>query len=130
MSGKAHSREKLATLLWGDRFEDQARRSLRQCVFALRKELGADVIIGEADLRVPRDIFAVDALTLTPDRDYPGDLLADFRTGEAEFDDWLTAERSRIRSEAALMYRDHADRLDKTGKPEQVLVAAEQALAL
>ena len=40
-SGSA-SREKLATLLWSDRGEDQARSSLRQTLTVLRKELGGD----------------------------------------------------------------------------------------
>ena len=35
------SREHLATLLWSDRGEDQARSSLRQTLTVLRKELGA-----------------------------------------------------------------------------------------
>jgi DNA-binding SARP family transcriptional activator len=34
------SRDKLATLLWGDRFEEQARLSLHQCISKLRKTLG------------------------------------------------------------------------------------------
>jgi DNA-binding SARP family transcriptional activator len=37
--GQAHSREKLATLLWGDSGEEQARHSLRQTLFALRRAL-------------------------------------------------------------------------------------------
>ncbi|MCH8076347.1 MAG: alpha/beta hydrolase, partial [SAR324 cluster bacterium] len=37
--GQKHSREKLATLLWGDRMDEQARHSLRQALSALRKAL-------------------------------------------------------------------------------------------
>ena len=33
------SRIELATLLWGDRFDEQARASLRQCLFELRKAM-------------------------------------------------------------------------------------------
>src|SRR5262245_31177116 len=32
-------REQLATLLWGDRFDKQARQSLRQSILTLRKQL-------------------------------------------------------------------------------------------
>ena len=35
-----HRRDKLATLLWGDRLDEQARQSLRQSLSALRKALG------------------------------------------------------------------------------------------
>src|SRR5262245_65867743 len=39
--GQAHSREKLAALLWGDMRDAQARAGLRQALFALRKAFGA-----------------------------------------------------------------------------------------
>src|SRR5262245_56160841 len=38
---QAHPRDKLASLLWGDMPEAQARRSLRQSLFALRKALAS-----------------------------------------------------------------------------------------
>ena len=37
--GHVYARERLATLLWGDSAEDQARHSLRQALFDLRKAL-------------------------------------------------------------------------------------------
>ena len=45
------SREELATLLWGDTPDAQARHSLRQCLTLLRKDLGAaaDILIFERD---------------------------------------------------------------------------------
>jgi DNA-binding SARP family transcriptional activator/TolB-like protein len=130
LTNRAHSREKLATLLWGNRFDDQARRSLRQCVFALRKEIGADMVEGETDLRLKLKAFSVDALELQPDAPYPGDLLDGFNSGESEFDEWLTTERTRIRTEAARMYHVHAEQLDTDGKPSDALAAAELALSL
>src|SRR5262249_60363787 len=39
--GSAHSRDKLATLLWGSTVETTARTSLRQTLYALRKGLQA-----------------------------------------------------------------------------------------
>ena len=41
------SREHLATLLWGSRFETQARQSLRQALFRLRAALGEDALIAD-----------------------------------------------------------------------------------
>ena len=43
-SGRRHSREHLAGLLWGDMDATRARHNLRQCVSALRRILGDDVI--------------------------------------------------------------------------------------
>ena len=40
--GQSHAREKLASLLWGGMPEAQARRSLRQSLFTLRKAVGAE----------------------------------------------------------------------------------------
>src|SRR5205823_13307735 len=37
--GQAHWRDHLASLLWGDRADEQARKSLRQAVYVLRKTL-------------------------------------------------------------------------------------------
>src|SRR5438105_13647785 len=39
--GQAHPRDKLATLLWGDSADAQARTSLRQALAALRKAVAA-----------------------------------------------------------------------------------------
>ena len=39
-AGRPQPRDKLAALLWGDRFDEQARQSLRQCISKLRKTLG------------------------------------------------------------------------------------------
>jgi DNA-binding SARP family transcriptional activator len=38
--GRAHPREKIAAILWGDMREAQARAGLRQTLFTLRKVLG------------------------------------------------------------------------------------------
>src|SRR5437762_13728272 len=47
------TREQVATLLWGDRTDRQARHNLRQCLVSLRHELGeqaARLLTVEADL--------------------------------------------------------------------------------
>src|SRR5258706_2719027 len=41
-AGRAHEREKLATLLWGETGREQAHNSLRQTLFGVRKSLPAD----------------------------------------------------------------------------------------
>ena len=49
-AGYAHSRDKLAALLWGDRQDAQARASLRNAIAALRAVLGTEAIRGERDM--------------------------------------------------------------------------------
>ena len=39
-AGRGHTRDHLATLLWGDRRQDLAHNSLRQALFGLRAALG------------------------------------------------------------------------------------------
>ena len=108
-----HRRDKLATLLWGDRLDEQARHSLRQSLLALRKALGnaeSAVISVEGDAvawqgeAVEVDVHAFQRLAAgeTPESLkqaaalYRGTLLKGFPTGSEEFDDWLASERSRL----------------------------------
>src|SRR6188474_645526 len=44
------TRERLASLLWGDSPEELARRSLRTALSALRKELGDDFLVTDREI--------------------------------------------------------------------------------
>ena len=112
-SGSA-SREKLATLLWSDRGEDQARSSLRQTLTVLRKELGvtgANLLVAD-DQRVElasggTEIDAVSLVSLSKSNDvsalrraadlYQGEFLADGAVNDPLFEEWLATERRRYR---------------------------------
>lgn len=115
--GQPQPRDKLAALLWAGTAPQQARNSLRQALFAIRKTLlattpqclliDADVVAlnpGIVDLDVvgferavaagsPEDLDR--ALTL-----YQGELLDGFAVPEAAFEAWLFAERDRLREVA------------------------------
>ncbi len=112
--GVAHSRDKLASLLWGGTTDERARNSLRQCIFALRRALGegAEGLLGhEADsLRLDPDAVQVDVATFerlvhesTPDgleraaSLFRGDFLEGFGLSEPGFDEWMAGERERLR---------------------------------
>ena len=113
-AGQTHSRDKLAAMLWGDVADPAARASLRQAVFGLRKALGETeppvlVLSGDSVTLDPGavevDAAAFERLlgTGTPAaleeavRLYRGDLLSGFVVDEAAFEEWLVAERERLR---------------------------------
>src|SRR5436190_9058505 len=115
--GRAHSRDELATLLWDAADIDQARLSFRQCLFQVRKALGdlADRVLttsGETVALRPdvldSDVTLFERLVkrATPDALvratalYRGDLLSDLGGMEAPFEEWLLAERARLREQA------------------------------
>jgi DNA-binding SARP family transcriptional activator len=108
---RAHSRDTLATLLWGDVPEDQSRQSLRKALWELRHAMAAaptalstdsekvtltpetvDVLEFRALVRDGRPAALRSAMEL-----YRGDLFAGFRVAEPTFDEWLTRQREWLR---------------------------------
>ncbi|MEE9428989.1 MAG: BTAD domain-containing putative transcriptional regulator [Paracoccaceae bacterium] len=107
------SRDRVMTLLWGDRFTDQARQSLRQGLSKLRQAIDPDgigIIVTENDrLAINPDLVDVDwvkfqlaAAKSTPQADAQAvdlfccTLLDGLYVREAAFDEWLLAERVRM----------------------------------
>jgi DNA-binding SARP family transcriptional activator len=115
--GRRHSRDELATLLWDASDIDQARLNFRQCLFQVRKAFGdlADRVLTREGETVALEAGAVDvdvahferlvkeatpeALTRATAL-YRGDLLSDLGSMEAPFEEWLLAERGRLREQA------------------------------
>ena len=121
--GRSASRERIMGLLWGDRFDQQARQSLRQTLYSLRKLLGPD---GENALSVAGDTVSLNASSVRTDlseferlavsnepeavaeaiRLYRGPLMAGFAIRDAAFMEWLESERTRLQDLAAsALYR-------------------------
>jgi DNA-binding SARP family transcriptional activator len=109
--GAAVSRERLATLLWGDRADEQARASLRQALYELKALSGGAVpllaitreqVIANADA-VAVDLDEAESLAQAGDlaalnellHDQQLLLLADLDGITADFDDWLRSERAQ-----------------------------------
>ncbi len=141
------SRIELATLLWGDRFDEQARASLRQCLFELRKALPDDAreilsaegetvaLDGQAitiDVREFERLAGADArVSLQQAADiYRGDLLEDFDLREAGFTDWLGDARRRLRDRAYGTFERLADHLREDGETAAAVAATERLVAL
>jgi TolB-like protein/DNA-binding SARP family transcriptional activator/Tfp pilus assembly protein PilF len=117
-AGRRHSRDRLIGLLWGERFEDQARQSLRHALTTLRKALGEDLLQADRDQVWLNESFSSDVsefrpLAMSGDPDdlrraialYEDELLSGFSIPEKAFTDWLATERAELRDlvVAALM---------------------------
>jgi len=112
--GAAHPRDKLAAFLWGNMRESRARTNLRQTLFTLRKALPVAVSdslrLDAANLALEPAAVDVDVARFerlvtqgTPESlveaaaVYRGDLLQGLAVQEAPFEEWLMAERERLR---------------------------------
>jgi DNA-binding SARP family transcriptional activator/tetratricopeptide (TPR) repeat protein len=115
--GQGHPRDKLAALLWGEKSDDQARGGLRHALLALRRALadtepaslrieGQTVALNPAGLEVDVVAFEQQVASGTPQALeqaallYRGDLLLGFTLNEPLFEEWLVAERERLREMA------------------------------
>ena len=112
--GQPRQREELATLLWGDADDTDARNSLRQTLFLIRRALpgaGVDylnvrrdtVALDPANVRIDVTRFESRLAAGTPDALdaavalYRGDFLQGFGVAEAGFHEWMATERERLR---------------------------------
>jgi adenylate cyclase len=145
--GLREARDQLASLLWDDASEAQARQNLRQCLFRLRRDLGpqgADLLIVQGDavaLRAEaircdaRDFARLSASASLEDREaaialYRGPLLAGLRLDKEPFNEWLRKEQSRLEREAmALMHATLADLL-AAGQGTRAVAVAERLAAI
>ncbi len=114
---RAHSRDKLATLLWGEMSDADAKNNLRQALTNLRRvaddcltitrdsiefteDCFPDSAHFESDIKSassldpqPASVILTDSLSL-----YRGDFLEGFFVRDAPgFEDWMLAERARLR---------------------------------
>src|SRR5687767_13764671 len=118
VTGRPHSREALAALLWGELPDEAARLNLRVVLADLRRAAGGHLVVTRATVAFDRaapywlDAEAFEAALRGPDGGravaldhlraaaalYRGDLLEGFAVREAwAFDEWLAAERERLR---------------------------------
>jgi DNA-binding SARP family transcriptional activator len=139
------TREQLATLLWGNRFDAQARQSLRQCLLSLRKQLGPvapGLLVLDGELvclkaqSFSTDVHEFAALAeeaADPERAlvlYRGEFLAGFSLDVEPFDDWVRGERARLTAIAARLLELQVQQSDEFGHGEQALRACERLLAI
>src|SRR5262245_12346977 len=146
-AGKAHPRDKLASLFWGSTAETTARTSLRHALYALRK------CLREADgqpLRVDSETVACDPAAVTVDVGeferraseatpaalaeaaalYQGDLLEGLTVQEPPFEDWLLAQRERLHEMALVALNRLLAHQCAAGPTEAAVQVALRLLAL
>ncbi len=141
------SREELATLLWGDTPDAQARHSLRQCLVSLRQDthhLAPDLLlVGRETIELRANGLAVDArefisLATSSDPDglgraaklWRGAFLADLALDIEEFDAWRAREQDRLADAAARVFERLCASADVAGNGECAIAAAERLVAL
>jgi TolB-like protein/DNA-binding SARP family transcriptional activator/Tfp pilus assembly protein PilF len=145
--GVSFSREKLATLLWGNSGDRQARDSLKQSLLRLRRSFSQastmPLVTNRQSVTLDRDSATVDvgvfeqllgdATTEALERAiglYRGDLLDGVEVHDPAFEDWLLVERQRLRGLAV----DAATRLMThslgAGRRDRAAIAARRLLSL
>ena len=145
--GHRLSRETLTALLWADVPGDQARHSLRQVLLELRNCLppggrAALVIEGNRIALDPAgaevDVATFEHLAAKDDRDsleravalYRGDLLEGLALHETAFEDWVRAERDRLRETALRTLQRLLSRLTADGELDRAVDTALRVLAI
>lgn len=106
------SRERMCGLLWADADEARARHALRQALYALRQELGADIIQTEPVLRLDRSLVSADVMefrvAVSAEEWERAARLASapflegfYLPSAAGFDHWVEEERNALRADVA-----------------------------
>lgn len=141
-SGQVRSREQLASLLWSDRQEAQARGSLRTALSGLRRAIGDDALIVEQDtVRLRSGYLETDyeQLVMLPASATKVSKLGDFYSGEflagQEHDgelyvEWLRGIRSECVGLALSVLEENVDRLVKEGDSKSAIDLMRASLSL
>ena len=122
-------RERLATLLWPDRVDRQARQNLRACLASLRADLRsvADELLlidGETvgiknnlivDAHRLRKLSRAEAAAGDVAALYRGQFLGDLAIESETFRDWASAERAAIEANAGAILSASAEQKDRSG---------------
>jgi len=145
--GTAQPREKLASLLWSDRGDEQAHHSLRHSLSALRKafaELRSPPLVADREkVKLDPAAVEVDALEFeklvaagTPESLaracalYRGDLLEDISTGDPPFEEWLFYERARLHDLAVQAFERLLAQRCEAGATAEAIETAQRLLRL
>lgn len=116
-------RARIAQLLWPEHDDDAARNSLRQRLFQLRRQLGAEVVTGSTTLALAEGL----AHDLTHADTVLGEALPHIG---AEFDVWLARQRERRQSRQRLNRLQRLQAAEQEGHFADALAIAQEWLDL
>jgi len=135
------SRERIASLFWGDSPDELARRSLRTALSALRKELGESFIITdretiqlnpefpiwvdvhEMEMQAKEILAGNQHASIDPDL-YRSDLLRDV------YDDWVLEEREHYRKLFINSLLQHIQTLKTNGEYTRAIPLAQKIISI
>ena len=146
-SGASQSRDKLASLLWSERGDKQARDSLKHSLNRLRLSfcsatspmIVADrhsVALDPTAVTVDVAVFEQRVSDGTPEALeravtlYQGDLLDGFAIQDPSFEDWLVGERQRLRNSVEEVLTKLMEQSTATGVEDRAAKAARRLLLL
>jgi DNA-binding SARP family transcriptional activator len=143
-AGRLQPREKVADLIWGDISRDeQARRSLRQALTALRRCVPAAALETRRETvalcaEVEVDVARFERLAAATDRAaleaaldvYRGEFLEGFSARADAFDAWVDRERSRLREIALAATARLAELQQRAGDLTAAVSTAMRLVAL
>jgi DNA-binding SARP family transcriptional activator/TolB-like protein len=141
------TRERLATVFWGDRVDRQARQNLRQCLALLREQLGsgADKLlrVNNDEVSLVPDHLSVDAIELARFSEhsslselqyaaglYRGKFLANLTLDQEIFTEWLAEERVRVDLLAGRVLFSCAHKLDEHARGQEALALASRLISI
>ena len=147
VTGRAHQRDTLAALLWGEMTDADAKNNLRQALSNLRKVIDPHLIITRETVEWnPAVPYSLDVQQFTqqlqPGREattalqkaaelYRGDFLAGFVVRDApEFEEWMLAQRARFRELALHALHNVTQAYLEQGQYDQAIDYATQLLSL
>jgi DNA-binding SARP family transcriptional activator/RecA/RadA recombinase len=144
VTGREHSRERLADLLWPDADVARARGSLRRTLSVTAAEVGPALTITRSTVALTPGMVSVDVtefadLIARPDvaslqraaRLYRDDFLAGFALRDcAVFDDWQAAEAERLRLQLARALQRLVASCTEAGELDRALEYARRWLLL
>jgi DNA-binding SARP family transcriptional activator/TolB-like protein/Tfp pilus assembly protein PilF len=143
-AGRPQSREKLASLLWADRAEEQARDSLRQSLAALRRvfrAVGLDPLTSDrSQASLDRAVLSTDVETFTAGclgsappaalaELYRGPFLEGLEASTTEFERWASQERQRLATLAEQLVSTASISVLPRGDSEAALQLGQRLLA-
>jgi TolB-like protein/DNA-binding winged helix-turn-helix (wHTH) protein len=134
---QAHSRDKLAALLWAERGEAQARGSLRTALAELRALLNDELVADRDMVRLASSAVDCDVDLLAQaaqsseffETHLLGELLEGCPVPSEEFGEWLTFERNRCRGYAVAALNTAIEAQDQRGNPTRAIELARRLVA-